>query len=167
VDVRDLYAIGFDPVARADDSSPRSAGEPDAAVRAEMEAVRAADVIVFVSPVWWISMPAILKGWVDRVFRPGFAYGHGPDRKVRGTLAGKRGLVFTSSGSTEAEFLASGKMQAIRTMWGVGTVEFCGIALLEHLHFGPVGSRSTPAMIEGYLAQVEASAARHFTAERW
>jgi hypothetical protein len=70
--------------------------------------------------------------------------------------------VFTSSGSTEREFVDSRKLDAIRVMWGVGTVEFCGIALLEHLHFGPVGSRSTAEMVAGYLHLVKDSVHRHF-----
>ena len=159
--LRDLYALRFNPVADEDEGRTRPQGEPAADVRAEMDHLLAADVVTFVSPVWWIAPPAILKGWLDRVLRGGFAYGYGP-HGPRGALQGKRSLVFTSSGSTEREFLDSRKLEAIRVMWGVGTVEFCGMTLLEHLHFGPVGSRSTPPMIQAYLERVRHAVRLHF-----
>lgn len=163
-DLNDLYASGFDPVARADESFTRGLGEAADDVKAEIARVRAADVVVFVSPVWWIAPPAMMKGWLDRVLRPGFAYGYRPDTgRVGGLLTDKRGLVFTSAGSTVQEFLGSGKMDAIRTMWDAGTVTFCGMAMLGHEHFGPVGSRSTKEMVEGYLGRVRDVAGRHFS----
>lgn len=162
--LRDLYAMRFNPVADGDEGRTRPQGPPAPDVQVEMDHLVAADVLTFVSPVWWIAPPAILKGWLDRVLRGGgFAYGYGPNGP-RGTLVGKRSLVFTSSGSTEREFVDSRKLDAIRVMWGVGTVEFCGMTLLDHQHFGPVGSRSTPAMVEGYLARVRDAVARHFGA---
>ena len=160
--LRDLYAMRFEPVADGDEGRTRPQKGPAPDVRVEMDHLVAADVVTFVSPVWWIAPPAILKGWLDRVLRGGgFAYGYGPNGP-RGALLGKRSLVFTSSGSTEREFVDSRKLDAIRVMWGVGTVEFCGMTLLEHLHFGPVGSRSTAAMIDGYLARVREAVQRHF-----
>jgi NAD(P)H dehydrogenase (quinone) len=160
--LRDLYAMRFNPVAAAEEAYTRPSAEPAADVRIEMDHLIAADVVTFISPVWWIAPPAIMKGWLDRVLRGGgFAYGYSP-QGPRGALVGKRGLVFTSSGSTEREFVDSRKLDAIRVMWGVGTVEFCGIKLLEHLHFGPVGSRSTAEMVDGYLHLVKDSVHRHF-----
>lgn len=160
--LRDLYAMNFNPVAGADEAWTRPPTGPAPDVQVEMDHLLAADVVTFVSPVWWIAPPAIMKGWLDRVLRGGgFAYGYGP-KGPSGTFQGKKGLVFTSSGSTEREFVDSRKLDAIRVMWGAGTVEFCGIELLEHRHFAPVGSRATAEVIEGYLAQVKASAERHF-----
>jgi NAD(P)H dehydrogenase (quinone) len=164
VELRDLYTMGFNPVGTPDEAFTRPVGEPPPEIRVEMDHLLAADIVTFVSPVWWISPPAILKGWLDRVLRGGgFAYGYGPNGP-RGALVGKKGLVFTSSGSTQKEFVDSRKLDAIRVMWGAGTVEFCGMQLLEHLHFGPVGSRSTPQQIDSYLEEVRAAVARHLSA---
>lgn len=160
--LRDLYAMRFNPVADADEARTRPTADPAPDVRLEMDHLVAADVVTFIAPVWWIAPPAILKGWLDRVLRGGgFAYGYGP-AGPHGSLKGKHGLVFTSSGSTEPEFESSGKLDAIRVMWGPGTVEFCGIRLLQHLHFGPVGSRSTPERVAGYLQQVRDCVRQHF-----
>lgn len=164
VQIRDLYELGFNPVATVADISAMRTGHIAEDIRAEMRYVEEADVITFVAPVWWISAPAILKGWIDRVLVFGFAYGYGPDRLVRGLLHGKRSFVFTSSGSTTDEFLESGKMSAIRTMWGIGTVEFCAIELVAHVHSAPVGSRSTPDQIEKCLEQVRATVRQHLLA---
>jgi len=163
--LRDLYEMNFNPLASVEEASTKPSSPPVPEVQVEMDHLLATDVVTFIAPVWWIAPPAIMKGWLDRVLRGGgFAYGYGPNGP-RGSLVGKKGLVFTSSGSTEAEFLSSGKLDAIRTMWGAGTVEFCGITLLDHLHFGPVGSRSTPEAVAGYLSQVQATARKHFGRE--
>lgn len=160
--LRDLYEMKFNPVCSADEAWTRPQTGPAPDVQVEMDHLLAADVVSFVSPVWWIAPPAIMKGWLDRVLRGGgFAYGYGANGP-RGSLVGKLGFVFTSAGSTEGEFVTSGKLDAIRVMWGAGTVEFCGITLKDHQHFGPVGSRATPDMIAGYLQRVRDTAARHF-----
>ena len=162
--LRDLYAMKFNPVASADEASTRPPTGPAPDVQVEMDHLVAADVVTFISPVWWIAPPAIMKGWLDRVLRGGgFAYGYGPSGP-RGALVGKQGLVFTSSGSTEREFIDSRKLEAIRVMWGTGTLEFCGIKLLDHLHFGPVGSRSNAEMVAAYLRQVQENVHKHFAA---
>jgi NAD(P)H dehydrogenase (quinone) len=160
--LRDLYAMGFNPVAAPEEAYTRPPQPPAADVQVEMDHLVAADAVSFIAPVWWIAPPAILKGWLDRVLRGGgFAYGYGPNGPT-GTLRGKTATVFTSAGSTQQEFLASGKMDAIRVMWKAGTIEFCGMQLLEHVHFGPVGSRATAETVAGYLLQVRDAALRHY-----
>lgn len=75
---------------------------------AEHEKLAWADTVIFSFPLWWYGMPAILKGWFDRVFVQGYAYDvadpNDPNRKLRygeGNLAGKRALVLLSCGSNE------------------------------------------------------------------
>lgn len=160
--LRDLHAMGFDPVARPEEATTRPSAPPAPDVQREMDLLVAAQAVTFIAPVWWIGPPAILKGWLDRVLRGGgFAYGYSPTGPT-GLLRGKQAMVLSSAGSTQQHFLDSGKLEALRVMWQVGTVEFCGMQMLEHLHFGPVGSRSTPEMVDGYLTQVRDAARRHF-----
>ncbi|MCP5367469.1 MAG: NAD(P)H-dependent oxidoreductase [Hyphomicrobiales bacterium] len=151
--LRDLYRMGFDPVFTDADAQALRRGAPPPDIRAEMDHVTAADVITFISPIWWISLPAILKGYVDRVFAYGFAYRHGADGLVEGMLEGKKAVIFTSSGSTLEHFEKSGKLQAVRTAQDLGTMEFCGIELLRHVHFAPVGSRSDPETVDRWVEQ--------------
>ncbi len=74
-------------------------------VKAEQEKLLWADVLILQFPLWWFAMPAILKGWVDRVYAYGFAYGVGEhsdrrwgDRYGEGTLAGKRAMLIVTAG---------------------------------------------------------------------
>lgn len=121
VRVSDLHAMGWKPtVDRADfptlppdhrlQVAPASAqafaaGALTDDVRAEQEKLLWADVLILQFPLWWFSMPAILKGWVDRVYAYGFGYGVGEhsdrrwgDRYGDGRLAGKRAMLIVTTG---------------------------------------------------------------------
>jgi NAD(P)H dehydrogenase (quinone) len=84
-------------------------------VKAEIEKLLWADVLILQFPLWWFAMPAILKGWVDRVFAYGFAYGVGDhnderwgDRYGEGTLAGKRAMLIVTAGGWAEHYAARG-----------------------------------------------------------
>lgn len=121
VRVSDLYAQGWkseldradfpllQPSARLRAAS--ASGEAFAAnaltadVKAEHEKLLWADMLILQFPLWWYTMPAILKGWVDRVYSYGFAYGvgehsdnHWGDRFGEGTMAGKRAMLIVTAG---------------------------------------------------------------------
>lgn len=78
VDRLDLYAHGFSPAMTVEE---RRAYHAPPVVPPDIEALqarlKAADHLVLVFPTWWFSLPAMLKGWFDRVWSPGFAYEHG------------------------------------------------------------------------------------------
>ena len=73
VETLELGALDFDPVLRF---GYRQRMAPDPVIERSHELVAWADHLVFIFPVWWQSMPALLKGWFDRVFTPGFAYNY-------------------------------------------------------------------------------------------
>lgn len=84
-------------------------------VKAEIDKLLWADVLILQFPLWWFAMPAILKGWVDRVFAYGFAYGVGEhsekrwgDRYGEGALAGKRAMLFVTAGGWEEHYSPRG-----------------------------------------------------------
>jgi len=84
-------------------------------VKAEIEKLLWADVLILQFPLWWFSMPAILKGWVDRVFAYGFAYGVGEhsekrwgDRYGEGRLSGKRAMLIVTAGGWQEHYSARG-----------------------------------------------------------
>ncbi|MBS0660185.1 MAG: NAD(P)H-dependent oxidoreductase [Verrucomicrobia bacterium] len=113
VEVSDLWAMGFDPVSDrrnfttvADPAylkqgaEERYASEHDGfvpALRAEMEKVERCDALVFQCPLWWFGLPAILKGWVERVFAAGRMYGDGKWYE-NGVGRGKRALLSVTTG---------------------------------------------------------------------
>jgi NAD(P)H dehydrogenase (quinone) len=80
-------------------------------VRREQDKLRWADAVILQFPLWWFSMPAILKGWVDRVYAYGFAYGVGEhsdrrwgDRYGEGRMAGKRAMLSVTAGGWEEHY---------------------------------------------------------------
>ncbi|RWO55302.1 NAD(P)H-dependent oxidoreductase [Mesorhizobium sp.] len=84
-------------------------------VKAEIDKLLWADTLILQFPLWWYAMPAILKGWVDRVYAYGFAYGVGEhsdkrwgDRFGEGTLAGKRAMLIVTAGGWEEHYSARG-----------------------------------------------------------
>lgn len=120
--VSDLYAMGWNPLVTDADfaheqdsrlvvgevaSAAHAAGRLSADIRAEQRKLAWADTVVVQFPLWWYGMPAILKGWFDRVFVKGFAFGITDEqgrtlRYGQGPLAGKRAMIVVSSGAREA-----------------------------------------------------------------
>jgi NAD(P)H dehydrogenase (quinone) len=81
--IRDLYEQGFQPALTANELQSFRRGPPSAAAAAaETDELQAAEVLVLVFPTWWFSLPAMLKGWFDRVWAPGIAYDLAPDAGV-------------------------------------------------------------------------------------
>jgi NAD(P)H dehydrogenase (quinone) len=99
VDVLDLYAEDFQPALTATERRLHYATpEPGPEIIALQQRLAAADTLVLVFPTWWFSMPAILKGWFDRVWAPRFAFEHGTP--IKPLLTGlKSCLVVTTLGS--------------------------------------------------------------------
>ena len=76
----DLYERDFDPRLTSGERQSYYSSKYDAsAIADDAEVLQAADVLIFIFPTWWFALPAILKGWIDRVFVPGTAYDHAPD----------------------------------------------------------------------------------------
>lgn len=88
VEILDLYREKFDPITYIEDEADYDNIEKvySETVLNEMERIRKVDTIIFVFPIYWHSLPAMLKGYIDRVFNYGFAYGNGnklPINKIR------------------------------------------------------------------------------------
>jgi NAD(P)H dehydrogenase (quinone) len=100
--VEDLCQSGFSPALTERERATYYAGPFDAdAVRPQVERLLAAEGLVLVFPTWWFGFPAVLKGWFDRVWAPGFAYDHASDfGPIRPRLTNLRhALAVTSLGS--------------------------------------------------------------------
>lgn len=127
VQISDLYAMKWkasldanDSVERTDDTRFAPSADSKHAfenglqsedIAREQQKLLWADAVIIQFPLWWFSMPAILKGWVERVFAYGFAYGvgehsdtHWGDRYGEGTLAGKRAMLMVTAGGWESHY---------------------------------------------------------------
>ncbi|MCH4171528.1 MAG: NAD(P)H-dependent oxidoreductase [Lactobacillus sp.] len=98
VQVLDLYAEHFNPVLYFDKAHRRRDLQNDPETAAYRQLITWADQLIFVFPIWWSGMPAILKGFIDRVFALGFAYKY-EGRRMLGLLGGKRAWIITTCNS--------------------------------------------------------------------
>ncbi|MCA0050245.1 NAD(P)H-dependent oxidoreductase [Mesorhizobium sp. B283B1A] len=175
--VSDLYAMGFNPVAGPGDISgersdpdffslPReqtAAYEADALsadIMAEIEKLKRADFVLFQFPVWWFGMPAMLKGWADRVFARGFAYL--PGRKYdTGMFKGKLAMVAATTGTSADTYAPDGIDGDILTvLWPIhnGLLRYSGFDVLPPFVAympGRVGDDGRKAYLEAYSKRLE------------
>ncbi|HEY8002770.1 MAG TPA: NAD(P)H-dependent oxidoreductase [Phenylobacterium sp.] len=159
--VRDLYRIGFDPCLKASEIPSPSGFHFGPDVIAEREQLADVDVFAFVYPFWFNAPPAILKGYVDRVFSMGFGYGPA----LGGTeplLDGKKLISFTSSGAPESWVRETGAMQALMALFDHHVAAMCGLQLLDHVHVGGIVSDITPEAFADVLEGVRAAVKTQF-----
>ena len=158
----DLYAERFDPVLPYAEI-PRDA-PPDPVVAGHCTEIAGADGIVIVHPDWWGQPPAILKGWIDRVIRPGIAYrfreGDNGEGIPEGLLAAKAALVFNTA-NTPAERERETFGDPLERLWKDCIFSFCGVPVVHRRMFAVVVT-STAAERAGWLAEAAALTGRCF-----
>jgi putative NADPH-quinone reductase len=153
--VHDLYREGFDPLLPADEI-PRDAPLPSAIAMHCME-IAGADGIIIVHPDWWGMPPAILKGWIDRVLRPGVAYrfeetDSGEGIPV-GLLKASAVIVFNTSNTSalrEQEVFGD----PLERIWKDCIISFCGIPVCHRRMFGIIVT-STAEQRRAWLQEVK------------
>jgi NAD(P)H dehydrogenase (quinone) len=126
VEIANLMAEGFNPVLQQDDepdwNDPKKTYSVE--VQAEMDRIRRNEAMVMIFPVWWWSMPAVLKGWIDRVWNNGFAYG-GDDSE--NGFPHERVWMVGVAGSDQATFLKRDYSEAMRIQLEDGILGYCGV----------------------------------------
>jgi NAD(P)H dehydrogenase (quinone) len=153
--LRDLYRLGFDP-RLGDGEIPRPGGfAPAEDVKAERALIGAADVFVFVYPLWFNSPPAMLKGYIERVFGMGFGYDAGADG-TQPLLRGRTMISVSSSGAPKAWMVETGAWPAMRKLFDEHFSAVCGLSVADHLHFGEITPGITAEAVESCAAQVGA-----------
>lgn len=148
IEYADLVAEKFDPVLREED-------EPDwdnadkaysAEVQEEMRRIERNEATVMIFPVWWWGMPAMLKGWIDRVWNNGWAYGARkfPQRRVWiiGIAGGDRDL-----------FQKRGYDKAMDVVLNVGILDYCGVK--EPRYEVLYGALDGEAAVETLIADID------------
>lgn len=173
VRVSDLYAMGWNPVAGpADFPQPANpdycvyaleqrkafeSGQLPADIEAEIAAVDGCDLLIFNFPVFWFSVPAILKGWIDRVFISGHFYG-GKRFYDQGGMRGKRAMLSLTLGGQAHMFGADaihGEMDILLRPLQRGTLAYCGFTVLPPFigyHVPYLSGEARQAILEQYKA---------------
>ena len=177
VELRDLHAECFAAVASRRDFKT-SAGEHCFDYQAEqrhavatgtvsedlaehMRLVEWCDLIIFQTPIWWFSVPAILKGWFDRVLMSGWAYGGGSWFETA-PLYGRRALLSLTSGAGPDRWCEQGlfgDIERILYALRVGTLNFCGFEVLpHHIVAGPrrMNDAERQEVMDGWLRRLKA-----------
>ncbi|MRT92559.1 NAD(P)H-dependent oxidoreductase [Ancylomarina sp. 16SWW S1-10-2] len=149
IKIIDLYAENFDPVLKASDMSPDIETPKD--ILAYQKLIKWADHYTVVYPLWWGQMPAILKGFIDRVFSNGVAFKYG-EKGPEGLLKGRTARVIICTGSPDAYYTQSGMHDAQVRVNDAGLFGFCGIET-KITFFGDV-AMGTDELRKGYLEQV-------------
>lgn len=139
----DLYRSGFDPILPGGEIPRDALLPPD--IAAHCAEIRTADGIVIVHPNWWGQPPAILKGWVDRVIRPGVAYefieGDSGEGVPNGLLKARTALVFNTS-NTDAARERDVFGDPLETIWKNCIFGLCGVDDFHRKMFGIVVTSS-------------------------
>lgn len=156
--VRDLYGIRFDPILGPADFEAIQKGSARPDVADEQQFIKEAELLVLIHPIWWFSMPAILKGWIDRVLSFGFAYTV-TDQGPAPLLRGKKAAIFNTTGGTEEVYEQGGFQTALRASLETGTLGFCGIETIHHRFFYAV-PYVTPEERTAMLVQAKQDAER-------
>ena len=139
VELADLYREGFDPSFRAEDYAQFRSEPMPGGILAEQRRVDRADALAFVFPVWWWSFPAMLKGWIDRVWSEGWAYNFTPERS-KGLLRDRPTVLLGSAATRSATYRKYGYDDAMRVQIDTGILGYCGIRSVASHIFHDVDS---------------------------
>lgn len=150
--VRDLYELEFNPVLSMSDMIDQMKGTLEEKILAEQEYISWAENIIFIYPIWWTGMPAIMKGYIDRIFTYGFAYRY--DQGIqKGLLTGKSAIIINTHGKSNAEYATIGMDKALSLTSDRGIYQYCGLEIKEHLFFGKA-DRVTKETVEDWDSKI-------------
>lgn len=130
-------------------------------IQAEMDKLLACDALIFQFPMWWFSMPAILKGWVDRVLAAGVTYGGGRFYD-KGVFRGKRAMLSLTTGGSEVSFAEDGLFGDIGSLLSPinhGVFRFVGFDVLPAFvawQSARVGDEGRAAYLQSYGTRLRA-----------
>jgi putative NADPH-quinone reductase len=160
----DLYEEAFDPLLYHPEF-PKEAALPEE-IQRHCNEISSVHGIIIIHPNWWGQPPAILKGWIDRVIRPGIAYefleGDSGDGVPLGLLKAKVGLVFNTSNTLpERELEVFG--DPLERIWKDCVFGLCGVELMERRMYTTIVT-STQQQRVNWLHETESLVNKHFPA---
>ncbi|MEM7441158.1 MAG: NAD(P)H-dependent oxidoreductase [Pseudomonadota bacterium] len=139
-EIADLYAEGFDPRWSVADREQDSSGTSVPDVRAEQERIERSDAICLAFPLFWYGMPAMMKGWMDRVFAFGWAYDQLDDPTLS-ALKDRPGVFLIPAAARRSELERCGAASGMERIWRDGTFGYFGLRKLQtHFLCGSEGS---------------------------
>jgi NAD(P)H dehydrogenase (quinone) len=152
--LRDLYRIDFNPVLKKQEQPRPDKFVMSNDVASELAAIEKADVFVLVYPIWFSAPPAIMKGYIDRVFGTGFSYGAIRDRGRHRFLTGKQLLSITTSGNSLQWLDEQGAWLSLRTVFNQYLAKAFSMASSEHLHLPSIVDNMSERHVKEELFRV-------------
>ncbi len=134
VRIRDLYDLGFDPVLKAKDFESFQRKEMPSDIKEEQEHIKWADILTFIFPLWWCGLPAIAKGYVDRVLSEGFAY----TADAKGLLPDKKVFFITTMGAPNSVYEKIGLVKSMHQVIDAGMFQFCAMKVIGGEFLGSI-----------------------------
>ena len=131
--LRDLYALGFDPLLKEAERTSNGADGTSSEIQVELDLLRQCDVLTFVYPLWFGMPPAIIKGYIDRVLGTGFRVDD-LAQSPKGVLRGKQLAVITTSGSRLTWLEEHGMWVSLRQSFDEYLKTVFGFAQCNHYH---------------------------------
>lgn len=162
--LRDLYAMDFDPRLKAQELPTDAGFQAAADVAAERDLLAGVDSFIFVYPFWFNAPPAILKGYVDRVFGMRFGFAPASDG-TEPLLEAKSLLSFSTSGAPDQWVNSTGALKALMTVFDYHLAGVCGLTVLGHSHFGGIVPNLAEDPAADMLDQVRAALRSSFAAD--
>ncbi len=150
-EIVDLYGINFNSNFQMADFVQFSGGTMPNDVLEQQEKISKADAIALFFPVWYWSYPAILKGWIDRVFSFGFAFKYG-EKGIEGQFADKKLILISTTLAPEDVYKNSGIGEAMEKIDAANFGIVCGIKDLKHIFL--YGADKDPEARARYLEMV-------------
>ncbi|KQN30266.1 hypothetical protein ASF00_05655 [Sphingomonas sp. Leaf34] len=137
-EMADLAAERFDPVfGPADHAAFNCKDALPADVRKEQQRLDRADHLILVYPVYWWSMPALLKGWIDRVFVAGWAFDEDAEGRITKRLGRLKVSLVAIAAASEATYGKRGYREAMKVQIETGIFDFCGAPVLASMLVTP------------------------------
>jgi len=156
--IRDLYRIDFDPVLKIEEIPTHGAVTLNHDVSRELGMIGGADVFILVYPVWFGSPPAMLKGYIDRVFGAGVSYRAVRDTDPHPLLSGKKLVSLTSSGTSRAWLEEHAAWMSLRNLYDNYLEYAFSMESAQHFHFDNIAPDLATRFVEEKLFQVEEAA---------
>jgi len=158
---RDLYRMGFEPRLAADEIPWAPGSAPHADVSAERDRIKDAGVFALFYPLWLNAPPAIMKGYLERVFGLGFAYARGGAGNEP-LLKGRKLISFSASGAPVEWVKSTGAFDAMRKLFDEHVAAVCGLTVVDHIHFGGIVPDIRKDAVDTHLDAVRAAVAKYF-----
>ncbi|KER38118.1 hypothetical protein AL00_01960 [Sphingobium indicum F2] len=147
--IRDLYAIGFDPVLKASERPTGSSWSPAPDIEPELDLLRSADLLVFVYPIWYGLPPAMLKGYVERVLGANYSFKDMQGAVGQPAVQGKPLVSFSTSGAPLPWLEDQEQVRSLKAVFDVYLWRGLVMSRAEHYRIDSV----VPDMDAGYAAE--------------